>query len=134
MPLRPTYFPIHFKIIPSTLRSSKRSTSVGSPHQSPMCNCPSAIHSACPAHLIILDVITQMIFGEQYRSSSSSLRNLLHFPVTSSLLGQNILPRYVYILFWAAPVLRHEAVDCCVTKFCLVFHNAAWSDWVTGEW
>jgi len=51
--------------------------------------CP--IRATCPAHLILLDFITQTIFGEQYRSVSSSSCSFLHFPVTSSLLGPNIL-------------------------------------------
>ena len=50
----------------------------------------SPIRATCPAHLI-LDFITRAILGEQYKSFSSSLCNLLHFPVTSSLLDPNIL-------------------------------------------
>ena len=44
-----------------------------------------------PATCIILDSITQTIMGEQYRSLSSSLCSFLHSPVTSTLLGPNIL-------------------------------------------
>jgi hypothetical protein len=43
------------------------------------------IHATCPAHL------TGTIFGEQYRSLSSSLCSFLQSPVTSSLLGPDIL-------------------------------------------
>jgi len=43
-----------------------------------------------PAHLIFLDLINRLIFGE-YRSLSSSTCSLLHPSVTSSLLGLNIL-------------------------------------------
>ena len=50
----------------------------------------SPIRATCPAHLILLDFITRTVLGEQYRSFSSSLCNLLHSPVTSSLLGPNI--------------------------------------------
>ena len=41
--------------------------------------------------LLIMQFITRSILGEQYRSWSSSLCSFLHFPVTSSLLGPNIL-------------------------------------------
>ena len=47
--------------------------------------------ATCPAHLILLDLITRTIFGEQYRSLSSSLCSVLHCPVISSLLGPNVL-------------------------------------------
>jgi len=54
--------------------------------------CTHLPHSAtCPAYLILLDLITRTILGEQYKSLTSSLCSLLHSPVTSSLLGPNIL-------------------------------------------
>jgi len=52
---------------------------------------PSPIRATCHAHLIHLDFITPTILGEQYRSLSSSWCRFLHSPVTSSLLGPNIL-------------------------------------------
>ena len=50
----------------------------------------SPIRATCPAHTILLDFITQMIFGEQYRSLRSTLCSSLHSPVTTSLVGPNI--------------------------------------------
>ena len=56
----------------------------------------SPIRATCPAHLILLDFITRNILYEEYKSLSSSLCNLLHSPVTSSLLGPNILLNTVF--------------------------------------
>ena len=56
----------------------------------------SPIRPTCPAHLILLDFITRTILGEEYKSFSSSLYNLLHSPVTSSLLGPNILINTIF--------------------------------------
>src|SRR5215469_14932850 len=52
---------------------------------------PSPICATCPAHLILLDLNTRTILGEEYRSLSSSLCNFLHSSVTSSFLGPNTL-------------------------------------------
>ena len=83
---------IHPNIIhPSTSRSPQWSLSLRFPHQDPIHALSSPIRATCPANLILLDFITHTILGEEYISFSSSLCNLLHSPVTSSLLGPNIL-------------------------------------------
>jgi len=59
------------------------------PHQNPACTSP--VHTTCPTHLILLDLITRIISGKEYRSLSSSWCSFFHSPVISSLLGPNIL-------------------------------------------
>ena len=56
----------------------------------------SPIRTKCQAHLVLLDFITRTILGEEYKSFSSSLCNLLHSPVTSSPLGPNILLNTIF--------------------------------------
>jgi len=56
----------------------------------------SPIPAAIPAQLILLDFITRTILGEEYRSLSSSLFSFLHYLVTSSFLGPNILLRTIF--------------------------------------
>ena len=51
----------------------------------------SPIRATCPAYIVLLDFITRTILGEEYRSFSPALCNILHSPVTSSLLRPNIL-------------------------------------------
>jgi len=47
------------------------------------------IRATCPVHLILLDLISRTLLGEQYRSQSFSLCSLLHVRVTSCVLGPN---------------------------------------------
>ena len=51
----------------------------------------SPIRTVCPAHVIIPDLITWLIFGKDYRSQSSLLHSLRLFYVTSHFLRPQYL-------------------------------------------
>ena len=70
--------------------SPKWSPSPRFSHQNPVHASPSPIRATRPAHLI-LDLITRTIMCEKCTSLCSSLCSFLHSPVTSSLLGPNML-------------------------------------------
>jgi hypothetical protein len=48
----------------------------------------SPIRATCPAHLILLDLITRIIYDKEYSSHRSSASILLHSRVISSLFSQ----------------------------------------------
>ena len=65
-------------------------------------------HATRPTNLILLDFITWTILGEEYRSLSSSLCCFLNSPVTSSLLGPNIL---LSTLFLSKTLSIHSSLN-----------------------
>ena len=90
----PTYhlLEIHSNIIhPSTPRYPQWSPYLRFPHQDTIHPLSSPIRATYPAHLILLDFITRKIFGEEYKSFSSSLSTF-----TSSLLGTYIFLNTIF--------------------------------------
>ena len=89
------FLKIHFNTILSVWPgSSIWFLSLSFPHQNPVCTSPRPIcYMPCPSHSYQL--ITQITFGEEYRSS---LYSLLHLPVTFVPLR----PKYPQ-----NPILKH---------------------------
>ena len=77
--------------LPLKPMSSIWSPSLRSPTKTLYAILLSPMRATCPVHLIILDFITRIIFGEEYRSLRSSLRSVLHSTVISYVLRPNIL-------------------------------------------
>ena len=69
----------------------------------------SPVRATCPTYLNLLYLITRTILGEQYRSLSSSLCSFISSPLTSSLVGPNIL---LNTLFSNTLSLRSSLNDC----------------------
>ena len=80
------FLKIHLNIIlPSTPEFPKWFLSFRFPHRNLCTPLLSPIRATCHTHLTLLDFITRIISGEEYRSLSSSLCSFLYSPVTSSL-------------------------------------------------
>ena len=86
------FLKIHLNIILlSTPGSSMWSLSLSLPDQILYTLLLFSVRASCRVHLTLLDLIARNIFGEEYRSLSSSLCSFFLSLVPSSLLGLNIL-------------------------------------------
>ena len=95
----PTSHPLEFHaniIHPSSPRSPQWSLSLRFPHQDRIRPPPHPYAPHAQPITFFSVFITRTILDKEYRSFSSSLCSLLHTPVTSSLLGPNILHNPIF--------------------------------------
>jgi hypothetical protein len=119
-----------FNIILLTTPWFSKSHSLRFPHQNPVSPLLCPIRATCAARLTVLDLITRMIFGEEYRAWGSLLSILLNSLVTSSLLGPNILLSTLFsktLSLLHSPLLKellqYVLVVCCLFSRFQVFFS-----------
>ena len=98
------FLEIHINIfLPSMPKSSKWSVPRRFSYQHHVCTSPLPLAAKRPAHFSFLDLITGIMFVEEYRSWCSSLYSILHSPAASSLLAPYI---FIGVQFWKTLSLR----------------------------
>ena len=125
------FLKMHLNIIPSYKPgSSKWSLSLRFPHQNSVGTSFLPHSATCPAHLILLNLISRIILGEEYRLLGSLLCSFLHPLVTSSLLGPNIL---LSTLFLNTLSLSSSLMCKSKLKLHLPFYNIRYFDCAAAQ-
>ena len=83
-------------ILPSTPGSSKWPLSLGFPHQNPVYTSPLPICATCPAHLIVLNFITRMTFGDGVQIITLHVVQLSATSYYFLLLEPECLPQHLF--------------------------------------
>lgn len=93
------------------------------------------LRATCYAQSIILDFITRMIFGEEYRAEGSSFYSLFHSPVTLPRLSSNSFPctlfSYIFRLCFSL-IVKDQTSDPykrtlkIIVLYILYFWIASW--------
>ena len=113
---------IHLNIIlSSTARYPKWSLSFRFPHQKPVYASP-LLHTRYMIRPSLLNPITSTLFGEVYRSLTSSLCSFLQSPLTSPLLGPNTHFYKLYLWNIFKNYTRGKYINCKTTSSYLNFN------------